>query len=249
MSKRSTLLVVLTILCLAAAPAFAAGPVLRGIDAWTTVPAATYANLVNNPLPAGFLCNEFPGFTGYIYLKGVPLMSDQGLLSRTDTIVERLDDAVFNKKGVALTRARVRALQLTGVETFKTVCGEFKVDVTLDGEQPLSTMRIVRTNNKGGRYMIPLAVNTKIIFTRVDNEAERFEFANPVVFQPNPLNRWTYRRFSPIAKRIATSIMVDTDWDGTPETLLPAQSNFVPGTYSGLNKAFTATEDSHTVEQ
>lgn len=238
MSKRSTLLVVLAILCLAATPAFAAGaPVLRGIDAWTTVPDGTYANLVNNPLPAGFLCNEFPGFSGFIYLRGVPLMSDQGLLNRTDTIVERLDDAVFNKDGVALTRARVRALQLTGVETLKTVCGEFKVDVTLDGEQPLSTMRIVRVNTKGGRYMVPLAVNTKIIFTRVDNEAERYELADHVVFPPNPLNRWSYRRFSPVGKRIASSIMVDTDWDGTPDTLLPAQSNFAPGTYNGQNKA------------
>jgi hypothetical protein len=248
MSKLSTLLVVLAILCLAAAPAFAAGPVLRGIDAWKTVPEATYANLVNNPLPAGFLCNEFPGFTGYIYLKGVPLMSDQGLLPRTDTIVERLDDAVFNKRGVALTRARVRALQLTGVETFRTVCGEFKVDVTLDGEQPLSTMRIVRTNNKGGRYSVPLAVNTKIIFTRVDNEAEQFEFADHVVFEPNPLNAWSYRKFSQVGKRIATSIMVDTDWDGTPDTRLPAQSNFVPGLFNGKSET-TVFEASHTVEQ
>jgi len=247
MSKRSVLLVVLAILCLAAAPAFAAQPVLRGTDAWTTVPEGTYANLVSNPLPAGFLCNEFPGFSGYIYLKGVPLMSDQGLLSRTDTIVERVDDAVFNKSGVALTRARVRALQLTGVETLKTVCGEFKVDVTLDGEQPFATMRIVRVNNKGGRYMVPLAVNTKIIFTRVDDQAERFEFPDHVVFQPNPLNHWSYRQFSPTAKRIAAPIMVDTDWDGTPDTLLPAQSNFVPGVYNGMNKgAFEAT---HTVEQ
>src|SRR5262245_32191206 len=147
MSKRFTLLV-LAVLCLAAAPAFAAVPVLPGIDAWTTVPEGTYANLVNNPLPAGFLCDQFPGFSGFIYLNGIPLMSDQGLLSRTDTIVERLDRAVFNKAGVALTRVRVRALQLTGVETLKTVCGEFKVDVTLDGEQPLSTMRIVRTTTK-----------------------------------------------------------------------------------------------------
>jgi len=245
MSKRSTLLIVLAILCLAAAPAFAAQPVLRGVDAWTTVPEGTYANLVNNPLPAGFLCNEFPGFSGFIYLRGVPLMSEKGLLNRTDTIVERLDDAVFNKDGVALTRARVRALQLTGVQTLQTVCGEFKVDVTLDGEQPLSTMQIVRVNTKGGRYMVPLAVNTKIIFTRVDNVAERFEFADHVAFQANPLNRWTYRRFSPIGKRIASSIMVDTDWDGTPDTLLPAQSNFVPGSYNGRNKA--AIEESHTV--
>jgi hypothetical protein len=207
MSKRSILLVVLATLCLAAAPAFAAQPLLRGTDAWTTVPEGTYANLVNNPLPAGFLCNEFPGLTGYIYLRGVPIMSDQGLLSRTDTIIQRLDDAAFDKNGVALTRARVLALQLTGVETLKTVCGEFKVDVTLDGEQPLSTMRILRDNNKGGRYMVPLAVNTKIIFTRVDNEAERFEFADHVVFPPNPLNRWSYRGFTSVGKRIAAPVL------------------------------------------
>jgi hypothetical protein len=35
-----------------------------------------------------------------------------------------------------------------------------------------------------------LAVNTKIIFTRIDNEAEQFEFSDHVRFMPNPLNRW-----------------------------------------------------------
>ena len=236
MSKRSTLLVALAILALAALPAMAAEPIQRGIDAWTTLPEGTYANLLNNPLPAGFFCKDFPGFTGFIYLKGVPLMTEQGPLARTDTLVERLDDAVFNKSGVAFTRVRVRALQLTGVQTLKTACGEYKVDVTLDGEQPFSRMRIVRLNNKGGRYMVPLAVNTKIIFTRVDNDAERFEFADHVVFPPNPLNPWSYRQFSPVAKRLAAPLMVDTDWDGTPDTLIPAQSNFAPGTFNGMNK-------------
>jgi hypothetical protein len=241
MSTRSTLLVALAVLFLAALPAAAAEPIQRGIDAWTTVPEATYADLRNNPIPAGFFCKEFAGFSGHIYLKGVPVMTENGVLSRTDTIVERVDDAVFNKRGVAFTRARVRALQLTGVETFKTACGDYRVDVTLDGEQPLSRMRILRENRKGGRFMVPLAVNTKLIFTRVDNEAERFEFADHVRFQPNPLNRWSYRQFAPVGKRVARPVMIDTDWDGTPDALIPAQSNFAPGAYNGaMNKVYEA---------
>jgi hypothetical protein len=233
---------------LAALPAAAAEPIQRGIDAWTTIPEGTFANLANNPLPAGFFCNEFAGYAGPIYLKGVPIMTEGGLLNRTDTIVERVDDAVFNKRGVASTRVRVRALQLTGVETFKTVCGEYKVDVTLDGPQPLSKMRIVRENNKGGRFMVPLAINTKIIFTRVDNESEQFEFADHVRFTPNPLSRWSYRPSSPAGKRVSAPLMIDTDWDGTPDALIPAQSNFSPGADGGLfNKA--VLEETHAVQQ
>jgi hypothetical protein len=246
MSTRSTLLVALAVLLFAALPVAAAEPIQRGVDAWRTVPEATWADLSDNPLPAGFFCKDFPGFSGQLYMKGVPIMTENGLLPRTDTIVERLDDAAFNKRGVAVTRVRLLALQLTGVETFKTACGEYKVDVTLDGEQPLSRMRIIRENPKGGRYLVPLAVNAKLIFTRVGDESERYEFADHVRFSPNPLNRWSYSRFSPAVKRIVNPMMVDTDWDGTPDTRVPAQSNFSPGSYNGaLNKV---TESSHTAE-
>jgi hypothetical protein len=246
MSTRNVLFCALAVLLLAAFPAVAATPIQHGIDAWTTVPQGTYADLQNNPLPAGFFCNEFAGFAGQIYLKGVPIMTENGPLARTDTIVERLDDAVFNKNGVATTRVRLRALQLTGIETFKTVCGDYKVDVTLDGPQPLSKMRIIRENNKGGRFLVPLAVNTKIIFTRIDNESERFEFSDHVRFMPNPLNTWSYRQFVPAGKRVSAPLMIDTDWDGTPDALVPSQSNFAPGSNGGmLNKVLEAT---HTVE-
>jgi hypothetical protein len=228
MSTRSTLFVALAVLLLAALPAAAAEPVYRGTDAWTTVPVGTYADLRANPIPAGFFCAESPAFDGQIYLRGVHLVTDKGTL-RKDTIVERLDDAVFNKRGVAFTRVRVRALQLTGVETFKNVCGEYKVFVTLDGsEQPISRMKIIRESNRGGRFMVPLSINTKIVFTRVDNEAEQLEFSDPVHFPPNPLNRWSYRRFAPTAKAVGP-LMVDTDWDGSPDTFFSGSSNFAPG--------------------
>ena len=247
MSTRSTLLVALAVLFLAALPAAAAEPIQRGIDTWTTVPEGTYADFSNPPLPAGFFCKDFPTFTGQIYLRGVPIMTEKGTLGQVDTMVERVDDAVFNKRGVAFTRVRVRALQLTGVETFKTACGEYKVDVTLDGEQPFSRMRILRENSKGGRFMVPLSVNTKVIFTRVGDESERFEFADHVRFPANPLNRWSYRRFAPTAKRVTQPLMVDTDWDGTPDTWIPAQSNFAPGSHNGQNKA--VYEGTHLVAE
>src|SRR5262245_16211435 len=136
MRIRSTALTVLA-LCLAALPAVAADSVIqRGVDIWQTVPERTFTSFKNNPIPAGFFCADFAGFTGEIWFKGVPLASDNpGALGTTDTIIERMDNAVFNKQGVARTRARVRALQLAGVETFKTVCGEYDVKVRLDGEQ------------------------------------------------------------------------------------------------------------------
>jgi len=226
MSKRSVLLVGLALL-LAALPVAAADSVIgRGIDTWTTVPELTFVSFTGNPLPAGFFCADFPGYTGQVWLKGVPLAStDPDALGTTDTIIERLDNAVFNKNGVARTRVRVRALQLEGIENLKTVCGDYNVKVTLDGEQPLTTMRIIRQNARGGRFVTRLALNTKITFTRVDNEAEQFEFSYPVRFNVNPHFRWTYRNLDPEAKRI-DQVMVDTDWDGTPDALLPGTSNF-----------------------
>jgi hypothetical protein len=226
MSKRSATLVGLALL-LAALPAAAADRVLfRGIDPWTTVPELTFANFGASPLPAGFFCAEFQGFNGKIWLKGVPLVSsDPNALGTTDTIVERLDNAVFNKNGVARTRVQVRALQLTGIESFKTVCGEYDVRVTLDGPQPISRMKIVRESTRGGRYFVPLALNVKFIFTRVDDPFEQLEFSYPVRFEVNPHHRWAYRNLVPDVKRIS-NVMVDTDWDGTPDALLPGTSNF-----------------------
>ena len=243
MSKRSGALIAL-ILLLGALPAAAANSTIRrGIDTWTTVPEFTFASFWANPLPAGFFCAEFAGFTGQIWLQGVPLASTEpDALGTTDTIVERLDNAVFNRNGVARTRVQVRAIQLTGIEPLKTVCGDYHVRVTLDGEQPISTMRIFRDNAKGGRFQVPLALNTKITFTRVDDEAEQFELAFPVRFSVNPYHRWTYA--PPQAKRIG-EVMVDTDWDGTPDTLLPGTSNFSkrPG-----QKALHASSDcSHAI--
>jgi hypothetical protein len=80
----------------------------------------------------------------------------------------------------------------------------------------------------------------------VDNEAEQLEFAYAVQFPVNPHNRWTYRNLVPDAKRVG-QVTVDTDWDGTPDTLLPGTSNFSAGRSNALKTI--AYHDGHTVEQ
>lgn len=225
---RSTALVAVALLVLVALPATAASPVIRaGIDPWITVPEGTKIDFEHNPLPAGFFCTSSPAFTGRIWLRGVPLASDNPEFAKFDTIVERLDDAVFNSRGVAQTRFQVRALQLEGIKTFKNRCGEYHVQVTLDGEQPITRMRIVRETPNAGRFLVTVKMNTKVTFTRVGNLSERLEFSYPVTFQPSPYHRWELR--DPRRSRELSKVTIDTDWDGHPDALVRGTSNFAPG--------------------
>jgi hypothetical protein len=234
--KRSSALAVFALLVLSALPAAAADPVIHaGIDPWVTIPEETRVDFKNNPLPAGFFCKSSPAFTGRIWLRGVPLASDNPQFAKYDTIVERLDDAVFNSRGVARTRFQVKALQLEGISTFKNRCGEYYVQVTLDGEQPVTMMRIIRENNDGGRFVLTVRINTKVIFTRVDDPGARIEFAYPVTFTPSPYHRWVYSDAFPSAKRVHRAT-IDTDWDSLPDTLVPGTSNFVPGQGDGVTR-------------
>lgn len=247
---RSTALAALALLVLAL-PAIAAGPVIRaGIDPWVTVPEGTAVDFKHNPLPAGFFCAASPAFSGQIWLRGVPLVSDNPQMARYDTIVERLDNAVFNSRGVAPTRFRIRAMQLEGIQTFKNLCGEYSVQVTLDGEQPITRMRIVRQNSEGGRFVVTVKINTKVIFTRIDNPADRLEFSYPVTFEPSPYHRWGYRDPQRDLKRVSGG-RIDTDWDGIPDTFVRGTSNFSAG--KGGTTKFETPQVSHsghhTVEQ
>lgn len=231
--KHSSALAVFALLVLAALPAAAADPVIyAGIDPWVTVPEGTSVDFQHNPLPKGFFCKSSPAFTGTIWLRGVPLASDNPQFARFDTIVERLDDAVFDSRGVARTRFQVKALQLEGISTFKNRCGEYYVQVTLDGVQPITTMRIIRQNDEGGRFVLPVRINTKVIFTRVDDLNEKLEISYPVRFTPSPYHHWAYRDLVPDAKRFSRAA-IDTNWDTRLDTLVPGTSNFAPGQDGG----------------
>jgi hypothetical protein len=229
MRKQLGLAVLITALCFAVAvPAIAADRVIRGgIDIWATRPDnTTHYDFADNAIPAGFFCANSAPFTGIIYLTGSPIATGTpGALGNADTIVERLDDAVFTKAGVATTRVQMRALNLVSIEPVKTSCGLFNAKVTLDGDQPTTVMRIVRETRDGGSYIAPLAFNAKIEFTPVEGRTLRPRvLRKSIQFLAKPNATWTSRPTGLVTHE--GFVKVDTDGDGAPDSFLEGTSNF-----------------------
>ena len=220
--------IVLLGICLVS-PVFAADRVIQnGIDAWITRgDGSTSMDFAKTPIPAGFFCPGSAAFTGKVAFRGEPIVTGTpGFLGATDTIVQRLDDAVFNKRGVAVTRLQVRALSLKSVAPIQTRCGKFDAAVTLDGVQPVTRMRIMRENENGGRFSAPLSLNAKVIFTPVGRVSrETLEIAVPVRFPAGSIP-WRSTVHTP---RAAGFVLVDTDGDRVADTYVPGISNFVAG--------------------
>lgn len=227
----------LAVLLLIALPIFAADQVIQsGIDPWRTPGnGKTFVDFSQNPIPAGFFCSKSAPFTGRVIFRGIPIVTGEPrVLGKTDTIVHRLDDAVFDKNGVATTRVQMRALHLVSVEPIKTACGAYNVEVRLNGEQPITNMRIVRDNENGGRFFTPLAVNSKLVFTPVrGGSSEILEIVDNVRFPINQGRPWADHAASNQGVRWAGFVQVDTDNDRVPDTFLPGTSvNFVAGASS-----------------
>ncbi|HEV8579077.1 MAG TPA: hypothetical protein VGX68_08325 [Thermoanaerobaculia bacterium] len=204
--------------------------IVNGLDLWQTPgDGTTFADFAKEPLPAGFFCPGSAPFTGRVILKGVPIAADRpGALGPADTIIQRLDNATF-KRNVATTRIQMRAMQFEGVAPVKTSCGDFAVKVTLDGEQPITTMRIVRDSAKGGRFFAPIFVNVKISFAPADRSTtEALEIRKELRFPPAKNQRWSA---PPANAHLATEgvLKVDTDSDNVPDTFLPGTTNFLAG--------------------
>ena len=229
MRRVSYLVVLLTVLL--AVPALAADRVIyNGIDLWrTTSNGSTYADFAETPIPAGFFCSKSEPFAGRIPFRGVPVATSvPGVLGATDTIVQRLDDAVFDRRGVAKTRLQVRSLNFEGLAPLKTACGDFLVKLALDGEQPITEMRILRENAKGGRFLAPIAVNVKIFFTPAGRPAtEPLEIRKSLRFPPLPNQRW--RSLDAQSTKARGFVLADTDGDRIPDTYVPGTSNFGVG--------------------
>jgi hypothetical protein len=225
------------VLLLIALPTFAADRVIQsGIDPWRTPGnGKTFVDFSRNPIPAGFFCSKSAPFTGRVIFRGIPIVTGEpGALGKTDTIVQRLDDAVFDKNGVATTRVQMRALHLVSVEPIKTACGAYNVEVRLNGEQPITNMRIVRENEQGGRFFTPLAVNSKLVFTSTRGGSnEILEIADNVRFPINQGRPWAENAASNRSLRRTGFVKVDTDNDRVPDTFLPGTSvNFFAGASS-----------------
>src|SRR5436305_5639784 len=119
------LLVVGMALAIAAPMSAAPSPVYSGIDLWATQgDGRTFFDFKLSPIPAGFFCAKSAPFEGRVVFQGAPVSTGVTReLGNADTIVERLDDAVFDKRGVASTRIQVRALNLMGTAPIQTACG------------------------------------------------------------------------------------------------------------------------------
>jgi hypothetical protein len=237
-------------LLLLAVPALAAErTIYNGIDPWVTRgDGSTFADFSKAPIPAGFFCNGSDPFTGRIVFRGAPLATGTpGALGNTDTIVQRLDDATFNKRGVATTRIQVRSLNFENVAPVKTSCGVFKVRVTLDGEQPITIMSIIKDRPNGGRYLAPIGVNLKMVFEPMFRvrAGETLELTRSFLFPPDPRAEWSVKAGLGAVQHPGV-VLADTDGDRNPDTYLPGTSNFAAG-WGAHEKATTChTHDGGT---
>jgi hypothetical protein len=211
-----------------AAPARAGDNVIhKGVDIWMTVAGFAKASFEKEPIPAGFFCTGSQPFTGTIVFEGGPLaIEPAGSLGSIDTVVNRLDDAVFNDKGEATTRIQLMALSLVSTKPIETSCGKYDVAVRLSGEQPTTTMRIVRNDYFGGTYSAPLALNVKVAFTPVGGDPSgRYELTRRIDLGPADHSVWAYVN----VPRYKGTVRVDTNGDGRPDRALPPASNFLAG--------------------
>jgi hypothetical protein len=230
--KRTILSVLVLSLLLGLSPASADPVIQRGIDVFTTLgDSRTFYDFSYNPIPTGFLCKGSKAFTGRVVFKGLPLATGEpGQLWGADTVIERLDNAVFDHKGVAVTRLQFRALSLVSISPIKTSCGAFHVYVSLDGKQRVTTMNILRTQEGGGNFVAPLAVDTLMTFIPVkparNKSARKLELKAGITFPASPIP-WSFTKGA-VEKRIGPAT-IDTNGDLAPDTLLPGTSNFSPG--------------------
>lgn len=170
--KRSLGLIFCILLLAAALPALAERPIDRipaGLDYWQTLGSgATAYDFSTKPLPAGFFCDGSAPFKGRVTFEGVPLHSEPaGILGTTDTIIERMDEAVFDDSGTARTRIRARALGLRATDILKTSCGRFKVTANLPDNQPIGPMVFHSVDKEGGTFDAQLRLRVRITFTNV----------------------------------------------------------------------------------
>lgn len=215
-------------------PSFAGEVVYSGIDLWRTPgDGGTHIDFAAQPIPRGFFCAGSQAFTGRIAFRGVPVATDTpNALGETDTIVERLDDAVFNRKGVAVTRVQVRALQFVGTAPVRTSCGDFDVRVTLNGRQPVTSMQIFREEEGGGRFLAPIHVNVKMTFTPTSGKASRpLVLKHSLRFAADPRAKWADRELDLDKRAVARTgtLRVDGDGDGKPDVYVQGTSNFAAG--------------------
>ena len=138
----------------ASAQIISAGP-----DFWTTpANSQTYFTFPAGDVEA--LCGAQPkdDWDHKLALKGVPLSSGPAY----DTVVARLDDAVFDASGTATTRVQVQKLSFASIAPRDTPCGALTWQATLAGTQGITTMVLRRTSPMGGFFNADLSIKVEL---------------------------------------------------------------------------------------
>jgi hypothetical protein len=205
-----------------------------GIDVFGTVAGGrTYYDFARNPVPAGFFCDSSSPYTSRVALKGLPIETGvPGQLRKTDTIIERMDEAVFDDQGRAETRIRFRALSMVSIAPIKTSCGAYHVYVTLDARQPVTKMRIHNNHKNGGTFRAPLAADVRMTFVPVRGTNPRKLVLKGRVEFPAVTIPWRFPD-GKVLKPLESAV-VDTDGDLRPDTRVPGTANFMAGYPPGI---------------
>ncbi|HEX3553143.1 MAG TPA: hypothetical protein VIA62_07935 [Thermoanaerobaculia bacterium] len=225
----------LAVVLLASLSPLAADPVIRhGVDTFTTTAnGKTFYNFAKNPVPAGFFCASSAPFTGKVAFRGLPIeTATPGALHNADTVIERLDDATFDSRGVAETRIQFKALSLVSIAPIQTACGAYHAYVTLAGPQRVTTMKIYRTEADGGRFVAPIAVDAKISFIPVKpiKGVRPLEMVGKFTFPAVPL---PWSATAGVATKSIGNVLIDTKGTLKPDTSISGSSNFWPGWQPG----------------
>jgi hypothetical protein len=226
---KSSCLALVAILALAAVPALAQDVIPHGTDSWTTSgDGSSYTDL---SLPAGFLDAGCPAFNGRVILAGVPIVtSPPNAFNGGDTLIERLEDATFDDKGVATTKIVVRGLHFRVADALKTGCGDWKADVGADKQQSATDMTIVRQDSTGGYFTAPISVNAVWTFTRTDGTVRTLKTSN--VLTSSDQSPWQSGSCGKaLATGRTTTALVDSENTGKPSLKISAQISvgFHPG--------------------
>lgn len=226
--KKHFATILLTTAILLALPlAVGADMIPNGIDAWVTPDdGRSSADFTDDPIPAGFFCDGSRAFSDRIYWKGEPIVTRPAeAFGGADTLVQRLDDAVFDENGVAHTRVQVQVLSMVSSTPLETACGRFSVKVTLAGEQPVTTMLIVREEPNGGYFVSDVHLRVKLTFTPLDGFAREILEIDRLVEFNDSLLYWSNQAQPGRAPlQVGGFVLTDTDDDGVVDTVLPGTS-------------------------
>ena len=135
------------------------------------------------------LCGLAPvsGWDHKISLRGVPAAG-----SDFDTVVRRIDNAVFDATGNASTRIVLQHLAFASVNVHATPCGEINWQVGNFGRQAVTMMKLRRLTQQGGIFSADIAVSVEFKAIDIKGNYLGSLFYNFVLPDPQNGTPWSF---------------------------------------------------------